>query len=49
MGISEAVRAWIGAVGAKTDFSAPRSLSENGSCECFYARHRDELLKAEVF
>ena len=49
MGIAEAVRAWIGPVGAKTDFSAPRSLSENGSREGFYARLRDELPNAEVF
>ena len=43
------MRAWIGPAGAKTDFITPRSLSENGSCEGFYARLREELLKAEVF
>ena len=49
MGIAEAVRAWIGPVGAKTDFITPRSLSENGSCEGFYARLREEPLNTEVF
>ena len=43
------VRAWIGAVGTKTAFIAPGSPWENGYCESFNARFRDELLNGEVF
>lgn len=41
--------AWIGAVGAKTAFIAAGSPWENGYCESFNARFRDELLNGEVF
>jgi putative transposase len=47
--IAKKVRAWIGAVGAKTAFIEPGSPWENGYCESFNARFRDELLNAEVF
>ena len=47
--IAKRVRAWIGAVGAKTAFIAPGSPWENGYCESFNARFRDELLNSEVF
>jgi transposase InsO family protein len=47
--IAKKVRAWIGAVGAKTAFIAPGSPWENGYCESFNARLRDELLNGEVF
>ena len=47
--IAKKVRAWIGAVGAKTAFVAPRSPWENGYCESFNSRFRDELLNGEVF
>ena len=47
--IARKVRAWIGAVGAKTAFIEPGSPWENGYCESFNARFRDELLNAEVF
>ena len=47
--IAKKVRAWIGAVGAKTAFIAPGSPWENGYCESFNARFRDELLNGEVF
>ena len=40
--IAKKVRAWIGAVGAKTAFIAPGSPWENGYCESFNARFRDE-------
>ena len=43
------VRGWIGAVSAKTAFIAPGSPWENGYCERFNARFRDELLNGEVF
>ena len=47
--IAKRVRAWIGAVGAKTAFIEPGSPWENGYCESFNARLRDELLNGEVF
>ena len=39
----------MGAVGAKTAFIAPGSPWENGCCESFNSRFRDELLNGEVF
>jgi len=47
--IAEAVRGWITAVGAKTAFIEPGSPWENGYCESFNGRMRDELLNGEVF
>jgi putative transposase len=47
--IAKKVRAWIGAVGAKTAFITPGSPWENRYCESFNARFRDELLNGEVF
>lgn len=47
--VAKAVRAWIAAVGAKTAFIEPGSPWENGYCESFNARFRDELLNGEVF
>jgi transposase InsO family protein len=47
--IAEKVRAWIAAIGAKTAFIEPGSPRENGSCESFNARFRDEFLNGEVF
>jgi putative transposase len=47
--IAEKVRDWIGAVGAKTAFITPGSPWENGYCESFNARFRDELLNGEIF
>ncbi|KMW58669.1 Mobile element protein [Candidatus Rhodobacter oscarellae] len=43
------VREWIGAVGAKTAYIEPGSPWENGYCESFNARFRDELLNGEIF
>ena len=37
------------AVGAKTAYIKPGSPWENGYCESFNARFRDELLNGEVF
>ena len=42
--IAEAVRQWIKAVGAETVYIEPGSPWENGYCENFNARFRDELL-----
>ncbi|WP_142494385.1 IS3 family transposase [Thalassovita litoralis] len=47
--VAEAVQDWIRAVGAKTAYIAPGSPWENGYCESFNARFRDELLNGEVF
>jgi len=47
--IAEAVRDWIKAVGAKTPHIEPESPWENGYCESFNGRMRDELLNGEIF
>jgi transposase InsO family protein len=47
--IAEAVRHWIKAVGAKTAYIEPGSPWENGYCESFNGRMRDELLNGEIF
>lgn len=47
--IAEAVRDWGKAVGAKTAYIEPGSPWENGYCESFNGRMRDELLNGEVF
>ena len=47
--MAQAVRGWIAAVGAKTAHIEPGSPWENGYCESFNARFRDELLNGEVF
>jgi len=47
--VAEAVRDWIAAVGAQTAHIVPGSPWENGYCESFNARLRDELLNGEIF
>ena len=47
--VAQAVRAWITAVDSKTAYIEPGSPRENGSCETFYARFRDELLNGQTF
>ena len=47
--VAQAVRDWIKVVGAKTAYIEPGSPWENGYCESFNARFRDELLNGEVF
>ena len=47
--VAEKVRSWVAAVGAKTAFIEPGSPWENGYCESFNARFRDELLNGEIF
>jgi len=47
--IAEKVQEWISAVGAKTAYIMPGSPWENGYCESFNARFRDELLNGEIF
>lgn len=43
------MREWIAAVGAKTAFIEPGSPWENGYCESFNSKLRDELLNGEIF
>ena len=47
--VAEAVRDWIAAVGSQIAYIVPGSPWENGYCESFNARFRDELLNGEVF
>jgi putative transposase len=47
--IAKAVRDWIAAVGASTAFIEPGSPWENGYCESFNSKLRDELLNGEIF
>ncbi|MFY0624354.1 MAG: IS3 family transposase, partial [Pelagimonas sp.] len=47
--VAKAVRDWIKAVGAKTAYIEPGSPWENGYCESFNARFRDEFLNGEIF
>lgn len=47
--IAKAVRDWIAAVGARTVFIEPGSPWENGYCESFNSKLRDELLDGEIF
>ncbi len=47
--IAQAVRDWIAAVGAKTAYIEPGSPWENGYCESFNSKLRDELLNGEIF
>ena len=47
--IAKAVQDWIGAVGAKTAYIEPGSPWENGYCESFNSKLRDELLNGEIF
>ena len=47
--VAKNVRQWITAVGANTAYIEPGSPWENGYCESFNARFRDELLNGEIF
>ncbi|WP_088016590.1 MULTISPECIES: IS3 family transposase [unclassified Shinella] len=47
--IAKALREWIAAVGAKTAYIMPGSPWENGYCESFNSKLRDELLNGEIF
>ena len=47
--IAQTVRNSIAAVGAKTAYIEPGSPWENGYCESFNGRFRDELLNGEIF
>lgn len=47
--IAQSVRDWVTLVGSKTVYIEPGSPWENGCCESFNARFRDELLNGEIF
>jgi len=47
--IAQALRDWLAAVGAKTAYIMPGSPWENGYCESFNSKLRDELLNGEIF
>lgn len=46
---AEAVRHWLGRRGVKTLFIEPGSPWENGDCESFNSKLRDEMLNGEIF
>ena len=47
--VAVALRHWIAAVGARTAYIEPGSPWENGYCESFNGKLRDELLNGEIF
>ena len=47
--IAHDLRNWLSAVGAKTAYIMPGSPWENGYCESFNSKLRDELLNGEIF
>ena len=47
--IAKELRDWLAAVGAKTLYIEPGSPWENGYCESFNGKLRDEFLNGEIF
>ena len=47
--IANALRDWLGRIGVKTLYIEPGSPWENGYCESFNGKLRDELLAREIF
>ena len=47
--ITKALRHWIAQVGTQTAYIEPGSPWENGYCESFNSKLRDELLNGEIF
>jgi transposase InsO family protein len=47
--VAASLQEWIAAVGAKTAYIEPGSPWENGYCESFNGKLRDELLNSEIF
>lgn len=47
--VDEALRGWIATVGARTAYIDPGSRWENGYCESFTGKLRDELPNGEIF
>jgi transposase InsO family protein len=46
---AKVVRDWLAQIGSKTLFIEPGSPWENGYCESFNGKLRDELLNGEIF
>jgi transposase InsO family protein len=47
--IAEELRKWLGKLSTKTLYSEPGSPWENGYCESFNGKLRDEFLDGEIF
>ena len=47
--VAKKLRNWLSAVGAKTLYIEPGSPWENGYCESFNGKFRDECLNGEIF
>jgi putative transposase len=47
--IAEELRKWLGSVGTRTLYIEPGSPWENGYCESFNGKLRDEFLNGEIF
>lgn len=47
--VAKSVRSWLGRIGVKTLYIEPGSPWENGYCESFNSKLRDELLEGEQF
>jgi Integrase core domain len=47
--IAEELREWLGKLGTRTFYIEPRSPWENGYCESFNGKLRDEFLNGEIF
>jgi putative transposase len=47
--VAKNLRRWLKAVGSKTLYIEPGSPWENGYCESFNGKFRDELLNGEIF
>ena len=47
--IAEELRKWLGKVGTRTLYIEPGSPWENGYCESFNGKLRDECLNGEIF
>jgi transposase InsO family protein len=47
--IAKDLRRWLAAVGTQTLYIEPGSPWENGYCESFNGKLRDELLNGEIF
>ena len=46
--VAEELRSWLQHMGSKTAYILPGSPWENGYCESFNGRMRDELLNGEI-
>jgi len=47
--VAKSLRAWLGRLGTKTLYIQPGSPWENGYCESFNGKLRNELLNGELF